>query len=726
MGANGNPLYVATLASGVPIPGPPGPRGAQGAIGSTGAQGPTGATGPIGANGATGPMGPTGGQGPVGPQGPRGAAGPAGPQGAPSTALQLAGVVATPGDLPQPPVDAGTCYYVTSTDTVWGFDGSQWVDLGPLQGPPGPTGTQGDPGPTGLQGVPGQAGPTGPTGPTGPQGPTGPAGPQGAGIRVIGVASTPAALPTTGNANGDVYFVQSNGHLYVWGNGQWSDMGLAAGPPGPPGPQGTQGSPGVQGPPGQQTPWLSDIDGNNFRLMNPSRILVGTYADDGISSIQVAGQQIAITNNQAPGAQPGNPICEVSCTVYSGNAINSGGSFMAYSAHGTLLAPGISQAGDWLGGFRAHGWDGSQFTPGGGMRVYATGTWSPGNAYGDLAMLTNNGGSPILTERMRITAAGNVGIGTSTPACALDVNGVLRSTGATGAPTWPTGGAGLEVGFAAASGNGYIQAYNRSTSAWMLLAMSGNPVLINGANQGPTVIATSAPFDPAGSRLQVQGGLCLQGFDSAGLCQQRIVNGPYGVLFRNDGSLFGIEVTAAGGAFGGWVNPAPILVDLASRCVGIHVGPNPSWGLSVDSLLVIGAAQMSANLNVSGAISVASTLNVGGAMGINGGLTVSNGLNVATGNLNVSAGSLGVSGDITNGGQILAGTRVAAATRFEGGSAGTGIPQFYCPLDGGPPLSSITNGSMMIVLLNTTTLAFYVRANGQLYQGLLGMTAVAG
>lgn len=426
MASNGNPLYVATLASGVPIPGPTGPRGPQGPTGSTGAQGPTGATGPIGSTGATGSMGPTGPQGPMGPQGPRGAAGPQGPQGNPSTALQLVGVVPTPADLPLP-VEPGTCYYVVSTNSVWGYDGTagQWIDLGPLQGPAGPPGPQGDPGQTGLQGPPGQAGPTGADGPTGPQGPAGPQGPQGIGIRVLGAVAAPAALPASGNANGDVYFVTSNGHLYVWGMGAWNDMGLAAGPIGPPGPTGATGPTGPQGPAGQQTPWLSDIDGNNFRLMGAGRILLNTYTDDGLSMLQAAGTQISIWND---GSLTPSPICQVNCTVYSGNAVNYGGDFMAYSARGSRLSPGISQQGDWLGGFRAHGWDGSGFLPAGGMRVLAMQNWSPGQAYGDLLLLTNNGGT-FLNERMRITAAGNVGIGTSSPQSALDVNGDINITG---------------------------------------------------------------------------------------------------------------------------------------------------------------------------------------------------------------------------------------------------------------------------------------------------------
>ena len=45
------------------------------------------------------------------------------------------------------------------------------------------------------------------------------------------------------------------------------------------------------------------------------------------------------------------------------------------------------------------------------------------------------------TERMRLTPAGNVGIGTTSPACALDVNGTIKTSGYT-VGTLPAGTAG--------------------------------------------------------------------------------------------------------------------------------------------------------------------------------------------------------------------------------------------------------------------------------------------
>ena len=141
----------------------------------------------------------------------------------------LAGAVASPAGLPvsAPP---GTAYFVESTGTVYVYDPVLgWVNAGLIQGP---------------------AGPNGPAGPQGVQGAPGAQGPPGTGIQVLGTVAAPANLPVAAN-NGDVYYVQSNGHLYVYqAPGGWYDMGLVAGPQGPPGPTGAQGPTGPQGPAG--------------------------------------------------------------------------------------------------------------------------------------------------------------------------------------------------------------------------------------------------------------------------------------------------------------------------------------------------------------------------------------------------------------------------------------------------------------------------------------------
>ena len=133
--------------------------------------------------------------------------------------------------------------------------------IGPT-GPAGPQGPQGSVGATGPQGSPGPAGPTGGIGPTGPVGATGPAGsqgvagpigPQGApgpGFLFLGDVATVAALPPTGNTEGDSYLVQADSNLYIWNGTAWVDAGDIQGPQGVAGIQGPAGPTGAQGPAG--------------------------------------------------------------------------------------------------------------------------------------------------------------------------------------------------------------------------------------------------------------------------------------------------------------------------------------------------------------------------------------------------------------------------------------------------------------------------------------------
>lgn len=135
---------------GVPGPtgaeGPVGPEGPQGPIGLEGPPGPVGSIGPEGPPGPTGPAGPEGPQGPggVGPMGPPGPTGPEGPIGA---GITPKGNVPTFGDLPATGNTKGDMYIVQADDSMWTWDGTQWVNGGSIQGPQGPMGPQGPVGP---------------------------------------------------------------------------------------------------------------------------------------------------------------------------------------------------------------------------------------------------------------------------------------------------------------------------------------------------------------------------------------------------------------------------------------------------------------------------------------------------------------------------------------------------------------------------------------------------
>lgn len=86
--------------------------------------------------------------------------GPQGPKGDPGAGVHVTGSVATEAELPET-AEEGDAYIVTSTRELHVWDGTEFVNTGPVQGP------QGETGPAGSQGA---------TGPMGPQGPTGPAG----------------------------------------------------------------------------------------------------------------------------------------------------------------------------------------------------------------------------------------------------------------------------------------------------------------------------------------------------------------------------------------------------------------------------------------------------------------------------------------------------------------------------------------------------------------------
>jgi hypothetical protein len=84
--------------------------------------------------------------------------------------------------------------------------------------------------------------------------------------------------------------------------------------------------------------------------------------------------------------------------------------------------------GDGIGTIEFHGNDGTNFVRCASISGAAVGTVSAGTVPGVITFATTASGSS-LTERMRITSAGNVGIGTSSPAVKLSVaTGTIPST----------------------------------------------------------------------------------------------------------------------------------------------------------------------------------------------------------------------------------------------------------------------------------------------------------
>lgn len=140
------------------VRGPQGPKGDQGEVGPKGDQGEQGIQGPKGDAGAPGDKGDPGERGPQGDQGPEGPQGPQGVAGDPGAGIEVAGTVASYGDLPANP-KPGTAYILggllyVADQTGWPAEGSGV----PFQGPEGPVGPQGNAGPAGAPGEKGDAG----------------------------------------------------------------------------------------------------------------------------------------------------------------------------------------------------------------------------------------------------------------------------------------------------------------------------------------------------------------------------------------------------------------------------------------------------------------------------------------------------------------------------------------------------------------------------------------
>lgn len=182
--------------------------------GSTGPQGPVGPQGPQGLQGIQGLQGPPGNdglqgtQGPVGPQGLQGLTGPQGNQGPQGPA----GIsIVFKGAVNQDPSGSGLVTLVTAStftpssgdavlsqtdDSLFVYNGTDWVDGGSIQGPQGVQGIQGIQGPQGSAGVNGSDGVQGPQGPQGPQGIQGQAG---LSISTLSISGTTVAATLSDN-----------------------------------------------------------------------------------------------------------------------------------------------------------------------------------------------------------------------------------------------------------------------------------------------------------------------------------------------------------------------------------------------------------------------------------------------------------------------------------------------------------------------------------------------
>ena len=254
------PLFYATMIELARVPGPPGPIGAPG-VAATIEVGTT-TTGDPGTDALVTNVGdehfaifdfviPRGDKGDQG------------------EGVNIEGSVPDSGALPTTGNDVGDIWIDESTGDGWSWNGTEWVNIGPIQGPPGPQGDQG------IQGIPGNAAmvnvgttttgapgsnanvsnsgtssaavfnftiPRGDVGAQGPQGVTGSTGSQGP----AGNAATVAVGTTTTGAAGTSANVSNSGSSLA----AVFNFTIPRGDTGAQGIQGIQGTTGSQGPAG--------------------------------------------------------------------------------------------------------------------------------------------------------------------------------------------------------------------------------------------------------------------------------------------------------------------------------------------------------------------------------------------------------------------------------------------------------------------------------------------
>ena len=91
------------------------------------------------------------------------------------------------------------------------------------------------------------------------------------------------------------------------------------------------------------------------------------------------------------------------------------------------------------------------------------------------------------TERVRVDSSGNIGVGTSSPGCKLEVTGLIRATSLTN----PTSGSGIEVGYDGTQG--VIQAFsNRVTNTSVPINIQGDLKMNSGYGSSATAYGCRA------------------------------------------------------------------------------------------------------------------------------------------------------------------------------------------------------------------------------------------
>jgi hypothetical protein len=166
------------------------------------------------------------------------------------------------------------------------------------------------------------------------------------------------------------------------------------------------------------------------------------------------------------------------------------------------------------------------------------------------ALLTNG------SERMRVAANGDVGIGDIDPRVKLAVNGLARIQTLA---AWPTAGEGMELAYNASLDRGYIQVFDRDAGTWGKLSLGS----------GNVGIGTSDPAE----QLEVKGDDPFLGLNTT--------NNKTGLRFQKNGtSEWELAWNEGSGYLYFYNSGTRMVIEDATGDVGIGTG-TPSYKLQV-------------------------------------------------------------------------------------------------------------------------------------------------
>ena len=147
-------------------------------------------------------------------------------------------------------------------------------------------------------------------------------------------------------------------------------------------------------------------------------------------------QYSASANQLAIAGEAGTSIRLLRCSNDATNPL-----IFIGKARGTYASPLAVQTGDTLGNIRYDGFGGTTNRALAAISASVETFTSDSDISSFLAFATSSSGGANASEKMRLTAAGNLGIGTSSPGEKLEVNGAIKTAAPAGgtAASWKLG-----------------------------------------------------------------------------------------------------------------------------------------------------------------------------------------------------------------------------------------------------------------------------------------------